>query len=1076
MNTLSNHSKCIHLLSSLYYFIKTCNVKIYLLSKEKGKVNMSAFFYKKYIFYIFIFLFNLKISASDHTETPTPSTRHVNTTQPTSYLYRLVFVPNEQRSTNPNYSNDVLNYYLNLLDQGALSEFNHEYFSRRRMPSTNNIPYSAVLNNYIQSFGILPYETRLLSVVFSAEQLLNELRYIRYIALNPEEITARNELLEIEDRPPTEGTWLIQEILPRNIALEQTRGTGFENMNLWSSLNDVGRRSLQEILGGEDGEGGRVPYLEELVAPFFYLPQPIAPPEVIRRFEEFSPMIGNFRTRMIDSGNNWQRPLTPSNFGLLSEEERLQHYDIIEQNRILRTVLERFLSRTIPPFSHGTWLYTLSALYYYQNTIFPPGESPSIGSAARHNIVFPREFVRRTFIGRVNSQGEFILAQRELINSNVIQNSQNILINEQTNAVDNRNFIGLNATENYWTNSRLLAFLGLPSEQPQLPVVAEGQEEEVHHNVQAVEEPHDGNRFFSSLRRFFPAVLQYIYHTCANRRHPRSIGESVNRGDSLSNEKCQSTFVSQNPNRVAGSLFQMSFNNDSYSTHYLTKSSNNIYNSYLFTTKSRYIEKANNIFEVALTEDGLYKIISLGSEANNNVCLTRTAKDGVAFKSCNSTLDKKQKWDITKVESKNNSFEAKITQDDGCLFVQKFNLVFDKFCNFKNSQAQTFTFTEYKKSNLAQLSLYTHSILLENRKDKKLDSQYLNNKEGYNTNNVTEWKILIGNPKYQGYQLTNLEGLKQFKPAFSVVKSTDFIPFYLTQSGKIYTTIEGRESMPLCLTGSDVKEARWQHIGFRPCDKSLDKYQQWDLSSIFSKVNSNGEIYSIQNLKLKSSDTCLRMKNRYSNWGELFLSKCNEYTDNSYSLQLVFTSVKKGKAFTADLNLSYRPLKHKLGFVAPTNKQWAYLYSDSNWVFRYDSDSMRMVGYDRNDLETNSVSCLRKNDGNNLFKVNTLNDIKGYTYLKIVLCEKNIHPEEQFFLILKPAKKGEIEFVVYSPLQKEQSTSLPKLMQNYNYLNLIDPNKMLCTGESGKYLWMGYCERDVQKYWNDEAFFHWEYL
>ena len=165
---------------------------------------------------------------------------------------------------------------------------------------------------------------------------------------------------------------------------------------------------------------------------------------------------------------------------------------------------------------------------------------------------------------------------------------------------------------------------------------------------------------------------------------------------------------------------------------------------------------------------------------------------------------------------------------------------------------------------------------------------------------TTSWNITLKNHGYIDYFLSDLEGLEQFKPKFSVTHKNDNIPFFLTVSGQIYTTV-AHSGAAVCLTASEVSEASWQHVGFIPCSKSYNKYQTWDLSFISSDVTTSDNFVKMD-LKLKESNTCLRMKNNNSNWGELFLSRCEEYTDNSWLLKLNFTPNKIGFAFKENVN------------------------------------------------------------------------------------------------------------------------------------------------------------------------------
>ena len=54
-------------------------------------------------------------------------------------------------------------------------------------------------------------------------------------------------------------------------------------------------------------------------------------------------------------------------------------------------------------------------------------------------------------------------------------------------------------------------------------------------------------------------------------------------------------------------------------------------------------------------------------------------------------------------------------------------------------------------------------------------------------------------------------------------------------------------------------------IGFMPCRNSLKQFQEWDLNYISSKV-APSDSFVFFRIKIKNSNTCLRMKNRFIHW------------------------------------------------------------------------------------------------------------------------------------------------------------------------------------------------------------------
>ncbi len=346
------------------------------------------------------------------------------------------------------------------------------------------------------------------------------------------------------------------------------------------------------------------------------------------------------------------------------------------------------------------------------------------------------------------------------------------------------------------------------------------------------------------------------------------------------------------------------------------------------------------------------------------------------------------------------------------------------------------------------------------------------NKNEYFENPVI-WSIKISNYSYNHFFLTDLNGLNHYQSKFEVSPTDDNIQYSLSESGQIITKSGNRDSMPLCLTASDLNESSWQHIGFLPCSKSYENYQKWDLNFISEKTNSTDN-FRMENLKLKDKDICLRMKNRHINWGELFLSHCNEYDDNSYLLKLSFVPNNRGFSKVPDLNYDYFYLKSGNKYVSPNHTNYASLYMETNFKFRFDPTSMRIIGFDLKSTERNKQKCLIKRDGITKFHSGNIENISDYTYLEIDDCSSKISPNEQFLLTSKETWNGKEQFAIYSDLESDNPLNLDKiLIENYES-DLTNPNKMLCTGVHHDYLWMGRCEKEVIKNWKDELYFYFD--
>lgn len=335
------------------------------------------------------------------------------------------------------------------------------------------------------------------------------------------------------------------------------------------------------------------------------------------------------------------------------------------------------------------------------------------------------------------------------------------------------------------------------------------------------------------------------------------------------------------------------------------------------------------------------------------------------------------------------------------------------------------------------------------------------------------WNIYIANSNYDNFLLTDVAGLNLYSANYKVVQTQERVNFYLTESGQILTTDGHRESLPLCLTASAVESASWQQIGFRPCSNELQMYQKWDLDFISDYVNSNN-IFHNANLKLKNSNICLRMKNSHFHWGNLFVANCNEYYEDEYSLKLRFKPSYHGKAKISSIDYDYFKLASGTNFVAPDDQKFAALFSYSEYKFRYDSSSMRIVGYNTLNVNYNLPLCLNKKDGY-LFQNKTIDEIKNsYTYLEIKQCHSTVIADEQFYLVQGKTNNPN-EFKIFSLLHVNHIFNFQNVTHNSQSYDMANAEKNLCTGSHKNYLWMGGCQQFVINKWNEESYFHWSY-
>jgi hypothetical protein len=208
------------------------------------------------------------------------------------------------------------------------------------------------------------------------------------------------------------------------------------------------------------------------------------------------------------------------------------------------------------------------------------------------------------------------------------------------------------------------------------------------------------------------------------------------------------------------------------------------------------------------------------------------------------------------------------------------------------------------------------------------------------------------------------------------------------------------------------------------------------------------------------------MKNKGTNWGDLFLSKCDGTTENSSLLKLKFIPTLSGLSFKENLNLSYKQIKHDDTYIAPTSKNWINLSNNLNWLFRYEPESMRIMGYDYSSNNDNSPYCLAKYNGNSYL---------NYVYFELKKCNyEQVEANEQFLLRKKLMNDNKLKFEIYSPWQEHKATTIDTLFKTQHPYYYSDPKNILCTGKDHSgYLWIGNCLSFVQSTWNQGVLFEW---
>ena len=333
-------------------------------------------------------------------------------------------------------------------------------------------------------------------------------------------------------------------------------------------------------------------------------------------------------------------------------------------------ILERTLSGVLPQASQDMWFSTLSP-YTLVDSI-------------------PREFVRRTFVGRLEREGNIRLSGER-------QGALSLFRRENA-PINNPDYNPALAPQiniaNYETDNRLLTFLGIP------PPASSTQPTPSENSLT--------NELAENLSRILRlnnaslCVRGKISYTSRERRSVLST--------SSSSENCTNELSEKFPFRLKGSSFNLNPSSSPVSeTFFIKKDNNNLNINSL-------------VFEVGLSNENLYKIITLNSvEDGADLCLTSDSTDQVSLKKCDDKLSEKQNWDIYKTESNDNKFEAKITQKNKCLVFKNSTLTIQNECSAKDIQFQTLTFNEISRPKQSLVPIYIHSILLKGEEKKSFN-------------------------------------------------------------------------------------------------------------------------------------------------------------------------------------------------------------------------------------------------------------------------------------------------------------------------------------------------------------------
>ena len=97
---------------------------------------------------------------------------------------------------------------------------------------------------------------------------------------------------------------------------------------------------------------------------------------------------------------------------------------------------------------------------------------------------------------------------------------------------------------------------------------------------------------------------------------------------------------------------------------------------------------------------------------------------------------------------------------------------------------------------------------------------------------------------------------------------------------------------------------------------------------------------------------------------------------DEYSLKLRFKPSYHGKAKISSIDYDYFKLASGTNFVAPDDQKKFAKFSYSEYKFRYDSSSMRIVGYNTLNVNYNLPLCFKNKKDGYLFQNKTIDEIK----------------------------------------------------------------------------------------------------
>ena len=200
------------------------------------------------------------------------------------------------------------------------------------------------------------------------------------------------------------------------------------------------------------------------------------------------------------------------------------------------------------------------------------------------------------------------------------------------------------------------------------------------------------------------------------------------------------------------------------------------------------------------------------------------------------------------------------------------------------------------------------------------------------------------------------------------------------------------------------------------------------------------------------------------------VSHCADYNDTRYFLSLEFIQSNRGFSKIDQIDYDYRKLKVGGKQVGSSYYNYASLIDKSQFVFRYDISTFRMLGFKEGNNYDYKMYCLTKKDDSYFKKLRIEMIGKDYSYLKISECNEYVYPREQFYPVVN--NKNKDNFYLFSLLEEEKAISITEFITGFSQQERTDTHKNLCVGNHKGYLWLGECAHYVIDSWHEQSSFY----